>query len=697
MQATDLLLGLMTDKRTISQDPLPQKADDFQFSGNSFQSLFDKAVSRPAPKAEFNNLASNNRNDYQPAAKEAPKTTAISAYHAQKAERTNPAAAQTVSTAKTSADADETQMNAAQQTDPGQDTQSTNDKMDALIDRIKQEIAKGKDQTDEQMVELLLQLIAMMLAAAQESLAGKATDATDNSAQALNNAQNGGSGVSNLKVALNLDPNSNIAKILDLLMNGKEGLTENELKGVNILLKLTGDKGLLIPLSELVKNSDAAQDGDSSSAKFTLQLTDATDASKTVEMNLAISADDVKSAQLVNLSDPALQQSDIVMVIPLEKFSNDSVAKAELQKMLEELAQKGLQNLTDAALSDEEKAALAAGKDDVKAEIVLPLKSDTRSVKSDALNLAVTENTAEKPNVETADPMFLNSDKYLKGLQVENLAKELATGGTDKREIFDRLQKLLFADDPNVTNLEKILVSKKDSAFSFLKDWTQNFSNQTKPETSGWTSNLAKELNSLQASNAPADNIPAERVVFLGRAEAANDLSQIVAEKTVNTPRAAQSQNLGETVMQQIVQRASYVFQNGAQGEIRIMLRPENLGDVSLKVKMEQDIVTAKFVATSNEVKAIIENNLGQLKNALDQMGIKVGKFEVQVDTGSGQQPQQQARQGGSDSFNFGQGYSASEAAGTYGETLGLDYENAALYGSDGSMNADLGRVSYFA
>jgi flagellar hook-length control protein FliK len=701
MQATDLLLGLMTDKRLVSQDPFPQKADSSQTYRDSFQAMFDKAISRPTQKTDFNNLASNSQDDKNASASNTTKATTHSANQAKNDDQNGPTVFQQMNAARLerrqAAKTDATQSTTSQaiadrqangQGVQGLDDQNTNDKMSALIDRIQEEIDKGKDQTDAQMVQLLLQLIAMLLAAAQNSV-GETANAADTS--------NGTDGSSNLNMALTLDPDSKLSKILDILLNGQDGLTDQDLKDINILLKLTGDKGLLIPLSELVKGNGEDQTNAGDSAKITLQLTDQTDASKTVELNLTIDAADVKAAKLVNLSDPALKQTDIAMIIPLEKLTADAQAKAELQQMLDALAQKGLQNDVISALSQEEAAKAAEEADALaQAKIVVPLKS-TETVKSVAESIANTVNTAEAPKVETADPMLFNSEKYLKAIQVENLAKEMTSGGTDKREIFDRLQKLLFANDPNAMTLDKILVNKKDSSMSFLKEWTQNFAGQTKQDTHEWMANLSKDLGTQQASNAQADNISSERVVFLGRSEAANDLSQIIAEKTVNTSGTTQGQNLKESVMQQIIQRASYVFQNGAQGEVRIFLRPENLGDLNLKVKIDQDVVTAKFTATSNEVKAIIENNLGQLKNALEQMGIKVSKFEVNVSNGSNQQAQQGQQEGQGDSYNAGQGYSASEAVGTYGSSMDFDYENAALYGSDGSVNAGNGRVNYFA
>ncbi len=685
MQATDLFLGLMTDKLSASQDSLPQKADSSHLYRETFQSMFEKAMNKPVSKADRNSLANQSRSSHQSFSNETPKVTALSAYRNQSVERTNANVSRETAEAAAEANTDASRNPAVQVvsttcTDGGEDATNIDKKLEALIARIQQEIDEGTEQTDSRMVQLLLQLIAMML---QENAAGDTTEAT---------------GVSNdLKIALALDPDSKLSELFDMLLKGQDGLTEQDLKDVNILLKLTGEKGLLIPLSELVRQTGADQEG--GSANITLQLTDQTDASKTVELKLTIDAADVKAAKLVDLSDPALKQSDLVMVVPLEKLASDAEAKADLRKMLDLLAQKSAWNELEAvqASGEKEVAAVVVEEQASEAKVVVPLKAAENTAKSETAQSETARNEAANPKVETADPMFLQSDKYLKAIQVESLAKEMLEAGADRKTIFDKLARLLLAGDPNAETLEKVLAAKNESSLSFTKDWTQGFSEQTKKDTSGWAADMANDIASQQKSGAAQDVVSSGRVAFIGRAEAANDLAQIINQPMPKSG-TAEGQALRESVMSQIVQRASYVFQNGAQGEVRIFLRPENLGDLQMKVKIEQDVVTAKFTATSNEVKAIIENNLGQLKQALDQMGIKVGKFEVQVNTGSGQQQAQQGPQDAQgDSFGDGQSYSASDAAGTYGATLDLDYENAALYSPDGTLSNGLGRVSYFA
>ena len=85
-----------------------------------------------------------------------------------------------------------------------------------------------------------------------------------------------------------------------------------------------------------------------------------------------------------------------------------------------------------------------------------------------------------------------------------------------------------------------------------------------------------------------------------------------------------------KNVMEQIVQNMRFEVR-GDMAEIRIQLRPEHLGEVSLRVATQNGIVVAQFVAESQRVKEIIESNFNQLRDALEQQGINISEIEVSV------------------------------------------------------------------
>jgi len=84
-------------------------------------------------------------------------------------------------------------------------------------------------------------------------------------------------------------------------------------------------------------------------------------------------------------------------------------------------------------------------------------------------------------------------------------------------------------------------------------------------------------------------------------------------------------------VINQIIDKfkAGVVKENISQ--IKITLKPDYLGDVSLKIVSENGIVSAQFTAENQRVKEIIESNFNNLKNMLDEQGVQVSALSVSV------------------------------------------------------------------
>ncbi len=85
-----------------------------------------------------------------------------------------------------------------------------------------------------------------------------------------------------------------------------------------------------------------------------------------------------------------------------------------------------------------------------------------------------------------------------------------------------------------------------------------------------------------------------------------------------------------DDVFAQIVEKAKVSLNHG-NGEMEVNLKPDHLGKLHLKVSVENQLVTAKFVAESQQVKEIIETNLNQLRRNLQDNGIQVDQLMVSV------------------------------------------------------------------
>ena len=126
------------------------------------------------------------------------------------------------------------------------------------------------------------------------------------------------------------------------------------------------------------------------------------------------------------------------------------------------------------------------------------------------------------------------------------------------------------------------------------------------------------------------------------------DGSQGSSVQGTNQSQQANANQAQETynVPQQIVEQAK-LLQRGTDTEMVIKLNPEHLGQLSLKVSVNGNGgVTATFHTDNAQVRAILENTIIQLKQQLNEQGIKVDNVDVQTGLPDGQLPQDQGQQG---------------------------------------------------
>lgn len=129
------------------------------------------------------------------------------------------------------------------------------------------------------------------------------------------------------------------------------------------------------------------------------------------------------------------------------------------------------------------------------------------------------------------------------------------------------------------------------------------------------------------AVNDEADGLKAEIPVLnvIPGQPSFNNVSQIQAFGSTEVTSANK-----EELFSQIVEQAKVVINNGGS-EMEVNLKPEHLGRLQLKVTIENEVVTAKFVAESQQVKEIIESNLSQLRRSLQENGMQVDMIMVSV------------------------------------------------------------------
>lgn len=92
----------------------------------------------------------------------------------------------------------------------------------------------------------------------------------------------------------------------------------------------------------------------------------------------------------------------------------------------------------------------------------------------------------------------------------------------------------------------------------------------------------------------------------------------------------------GDAIIRQVAEQIQLRVGKG-QSEMQLEIKPEHLGPLTLKVSIEDGLVTANFTVARGMVKDILQANLSELRNALEQQGLKVDQFNVMLGGGSDQ------------------------------------------------------------
>ena len=87
-------------------------------------------------------------------------------------------------------------------------------------------------------------------------------------------------------------------------------------------------------------------------------------------------------------------------------------------------------------------------------------------------------------------------------------------------------------------------------------------------------------------------------------------------------------------VVKQIVDQVKFdLYEN--KNEIKLTLKPESLGEMTMNVEVAKDGIIAKVMVDNYRTKDIIEANIFQLKEGIKNTGMEIKTFEVFVGSGS--------------------------------------------------------------
>jgi flagellar hook-length control protein FliK len=167
-----------------------------------------------------------------------------------------------------------------------------------------------------------------------------------------------------------------------------------------------------------------------------------------------------------------------------------------------------------------------------------------------------------------------------------------------------------------------------------------------------------------------------------------------IDDKTAAMPKAAQPTNArpGE-FMFELAGKIQTIVKAG-EGEVRIQLRPEHLGNIEIKAENGIGGIVARIAAESANVKQFLETHLHSLQQSLQEQGLKVERIDIVVQegldlrqAGTHQQQSGQAGNGQQDAHSHAGGGNARSASSLSADELLVDSVTAAILGPNSTFH----------
>ncbi|QZY56752.1 flagellar hook-length control protein FliK [Crassaminicella profunda] len=277
--------------------------------------------------------------------------------------------------------------------------------------------------------------------------------------------------------------------------------------------------------------------------------------------------------------------------------------KSQLNKILSFMEQKNTTDIKDNVLSKEMLDQLKSQLEMLfnKEEMKLDLQ-DFHKVLSKLENLLAEETTNKN---ETSS--IVASEVVNKG-DIDALhTKEKTDSNTDT------VQKELFVDTKN----------KAETNAENEKQMSQNDKNS---EKFGFSANKNQKI---VINDKIIQDIPTNFMVQ----DNMNGIENVKLETTLQKPNF-------QNILHQVVEKAQVIVDEKGS-EMTLQLKPNHLGNLSMKIAVERGIVIANIVAENQIVKEVLESNFNDLKDALNEKGFGIQELNVSVGQDSDFQQQQ--------------------------------------------------------
>jgi len=321
------------------------------------------------------------------------------------------------------------------------------------------------------------------------------------------------------------------------------------------------------------------------------------------------------------------------LVSSLPVLADETLTTEELDQLVENLLDQ-LETLKDEELTRDQLSLLDSLMQQLAALVqVLSLQNEQPTI-SFELNVEGALVTTTQANSQNTAITKLQDQLLLLQQALHEGSMKIVQGKQPEVIVTNQLQQLqsslddLIKDikvkqgDSNLVNTSPfVAVSNENSAASHLQRLSQEVAFTTSTLTNQTEVVTQTEGDELQSQ-------PTTALAMLKADNVKDFLPQLAKTGATTTSAFVLASEFADTMEGLIVQKFNISSLNGVT-EARLMLTPENLGHVDVKISMHNGILTAIFQAETAMGKDALENQMVQLRASLASQGINVEKIEV--------------------------------------------------------------------
>ena len=254
-------------------------------------------------------------------------------------------------------------------------------------------------------------------------------------------------------------------------------------------------------------------------------------------------------------------------------------------------------------------------------------------------NVQISDETAVKvPMVaENTQPITVNKSNDVVKNNIVASADPVVTSTVASQDKINTTNTIAGTKDNQIKNVDTV-DSQEIAVNPQVKPQGQNQSSaQSKQSFSGMMEQLTPTVQKSETIS--SNDIFAHNLEVSNKAVNTSGVEQVEKQLT-----ATEKMDIPNQIIQQ-----TKVIKGIEDTQMVIKLKPEHLGELTLKFVLDKGAVSASFHSDNQQVRNIIESSLVQLKQELADQGIKISHMGVYAGLGdllsNGQQEQRQSQQ----------------------------------------------------